>query len=156
MIRLALALAMMWVLACSGCNDHTAPPPNPSGSSATTGTPGNPPPPPPPAAGEAVVRVEDDGKTFDVGAGATLTFKLASSAGTGYVWIPSGVDPAVLAQQGDRGTELSSNVPGAPKADVYRFTAQRPGSTPVQFDLQRPWAKTAPPAKTIHVIVNVH
>jgi predicted secreted protein len=100
--------------------------------------------------------VEDDGKTFDVSAGSTVAFKLANSAGTGFVWLPSGVDPGVLAQQGDRGSDVLSNVPGGPKADVYRFAAMRAGSTPVQMDLQRPWAKTAPPAKTIHVIVNVH
>jgi predicted secreted protein len=102
------------------------------------------------------VRVEDDGKTFDVASGATVTFRLASNAGTGYVWMPSGADPAVLAQVGDRTSEVESGVPGAPKVDVYRFTAQRAGSTPVGMDLQRPWTKSAPPARSIHVIVNVH
>jgi predicted secreted protein len=155
MVRLALVLAVVSVLACgfacSGCNDRTAAPPNPSGSSGTPSAPGA-----PQAAGDAVVHVEDDGKTFDVATGGAITFKLTSNAGTGYVWMPSGADPNVLAQQGDRTSELSSDVPGAPKADVYRFSALHAGSTPVQMDLQRPWTKTAPPAKTIHVIVNVH
>jgi hypothetical protein len=70
--------------------------------------------------------------------------------------MPTGVDPGVLAQTGDRSNELASNAPGAPKVDIYRFSAQRAGSTTVQMDLQRPWTKSAPPAKSIHVIVNVH
>jgi predicted secreted protein len=103
-----------------------------------------------------VVRVEDDGKTFDVTAGGTITFKLASQSGTGYVWMPAGADPAVLTQVGDRTSELESSAPGAAKVDVYRFVAQHPGSTAVEMDLQRPWTKNAPPARAIHVLVNVH
>jgi predicted secreted protein len=102
------------------------------------------------------VRGEDDGKTFDVAAGGTITFKLASQAGTGYVWMPSGADPTVLAQVGDRTSEVESSTPGAAKVDVYRFVAQHAGSTAVEMDLQRPWTKNAPPAKAIHVLVNVH
>jgi predicted secreted protein len=107
-------------------------------------------------AADPVVHVEDDGKTYDVAAGGTITFRLASQAGTGYVWMPFGGDPAVLAQVGDRSSELESSAPGAASIDVYRFVAQHPGSTAVEMDLQRPWTKNAPPAKAIHVLVNVH
>jgi predicted secreted protein len=107
------------------------------------------------AAGDAVVHVEDDGKTFDLAAGATITFKLASQAGTGYVWMPAGADPMVLAQVGDRASEVESSAPGGSKVDVYRFVAQHAGSTAVEMDLQRPWTKSAPPARAIHVLVNV-
>jgi predicted secreted protein len=154
MVRFAAALASLSLLACNGCNDHNVPPPNPVGSAGPTGAAGVGGSPRP--ASETVVQVEDDGKTFEVAAGATVTFKLASNAGTGYVWVPTGVDPAILAQSGDRTNELASNAPGAAKVDVYRFAAQRAGSTTVEMDLQRPWTKTAPPAKSIHVIVNVH
>jgi predicted secreted protein len=106
--------------------------------------------------GDSVVRVEDDGRTLDVSSGSTVTFKLAASGGTGYVWMPSGVDSTILAPQGDRTSEVPSDVPGAPKMDVYRFTAQHAGTTAVEMDLQRPWTKSAPPAKSIHVVVTVH
>jgi predicted secreted protein len=152
MIRLAAALASACAfasLACNACNDHNAPPPNASASAGATGSAA-------PQAGETIVHVEDDGKTLDIASGATVTFKLASNAGTGYVWMPTGVDPTVIAQVGDRTTEVESSVPGAPKVDVYRFAAQRAGTTAVEMDLQRPWTKNAPPARAIHVIVNVH
>jgi predicted secreted protein len=151
MVRLAAALASLWLLACNGCNDHNAPPPNPAGSAAATAGGAA-----PQTAGETVVQVEDDGKTFDVAAGATVTFKLASNAGTGYLWMPTGIDPGILAQTGDRTNEAASSAPGAPRVDVYRFAAKRPGSATVEMDLQRPWTKSAPPAKSIHEIVNVH
>ncbi len=148
MLRLAAPLAASVLFACHGCHGGNPPPPS-AATSATT--PGGDQP-----ARDAVVHVEDDGKTLELAAGGTLTFKLASNAGTGYVWMPTGVDPAVLAQVGDRTSELESSAPGAPKVDVYRFVAQRTGSTPVEMDLQRPWTKSAPPARSIHVVVNVH
>ncbi len=149
MIRPAAVFASFWLLACNGCNDHNAPPPNPAASAASGAGSAQ-------AGSEAVVHVEDDGKTFDVAAGGTVTFKLASNAGTGYVWMPTGADPAILAQVGERASEVESSVPGSPKMDVYRFAAQHAGSTAVEMDLQRPWTKNAPPARAIHVIINVH
>jgi predicted secreted protein len=146
MIRLAAVLASLWLLTC-----RNAPPASPVGSAGAAGggASGQ-------SASDTVVHAEDDGKTLEVATGGTVTFKLATSAGTGYVWMPTGVDPAVLEQLGDRTSEVGGNVAGAPNMDIYRFAAQRAGSTPVQMDLQRPWTKSAPPAKSIHVIVNVH
>ena len=154
MVRLTASLASLassLLLACHGCGGGGAP----AAQTAAVGAPaglarGE------SAANDAVVHVEDDGKTFDVTAGGTITFKLASHAGTGYVWMPAGADPAVLAQVGDRTSELESSAPGAAKVDVYRFVAQHAGSTAVEMDLQRPWTKNAPPARAIHVLVNVH
>jgi predicted secreted protein len=141
MIRHALTLAAMSLLACNGCNHDGSTPP---------GGPGTPPP-----GGETVIHVEDDGRAFDVGRGSPVTFKLASNAGTGFEWVPAPVDPSVLAQQGGKTNELASDVPGAPKMDVYRFVAVNPGSAAVEMDLKRPWGNQ-PPARAIHVTVNVH
>jgi predicted secreted protein len=152
MIRLAISAVALSLIACNGCGERNAPPPNASGPAAAPSGAGS----ASQGSGDAVVHVEDDGKTFDVATGATVTFKLASNGGTGYVWMPTGVDSSVAAQQGERASESLSDVPGAPKVDVYRFAALRAGSTPIEMDLQRPWTKAAPPAKSIHVIVNVH
>jgi predicted secreted protein len=153
MIRTGLAaLSLPLLVSGSGCNDHNAPPPSPPASAGPASAPETGPAPSTPL----LVHVEDDGKTFDVASGSRITFKLATNAGTGYVWMPTGVDPNVLAQEGERGNEASSDVPGAPKMDVYRFTAQRPGRATIEMDLQRPWAKTQPPAKSIHVMISVH
>ena len=147
MIRLFLSLAAMSLLACNGCNHGTsqANPVGPGSGSAT-----------PPTGGETVIHAEDDGKAFDVARGSAVTFKLQSNAGTGYGWVAAPVDPNVLAQQGDRTSEISSEVPGAPKMDVYHFVAQNAGSATVEMDLKRPFAQAAPPARTVHVTVNVH
>jgi predicted secreted protein len=147
MIRLAAVLGSLWLLTCA----RSARPANPTVSAGLAGGAASGQP-----ASDTVVHAEDDGKTFEVATGSTVTFKLASSAGTGYVWMATGADPAVLAQLGDRTSEVASDIPEATKMDVYRFAAQRAGSTPVQMDLQRPWTKSAPPAKSIHVIINVH
>jgi predicted secreted protein len=150
MIRHGMTLVALSLFACNGCNDGR-PPPAPPGAGATASSAGA----PAPAAGETIIRAEDDGKPFDVVRGAAVTFKLASNAGTGYVWVPTQVDAAVLAQQGDRTNELASDTPGAPKMDVYRFVGAAAGSTTVEMSLKRPFG-SAPPARVIHVTVNVH
>jgi predicted secreted protein len=146
-----LAVLPIALLACNGCHDGSAPPASAavvpsaagSGNSAT------------PAGSETVVHVEDDGKSFDVARGATVTFSLPSNAGTGYVWMPTQVDANVLAQQGDRTSDVSSDVPGAPKVDVYHFAAANAGTTTVEMSLKRGFGN-APPGRVIRVTVNVH
>lgn len=137
----AVALATLSLLASGGCNSGGPPAASPAEGAV--------------ASGETVIRVEDDSKSFDVPRGATVTFKLTSNAGTGYLWTPTQVDPAILTQQGDRSSEVSSDAPGAPKLDVYHFTAGTAGSTAVEMSLKRPFG-TAPAARAIHVTVTVH
>jgi predicted secreted protein len=153
MIRQVLVLTAMSLFACNGCNgDGNTPPATgptpgvaPSGSGSGTA----------PAGGETVIHVEDDGKAFDVQRGSAVTFKLAANAGTGFQWVPVGVDPNILAQQGDRTQELSSDTPGAPKMEVYHFLANAAGTAVVEMDLKRPFG-SQPPGRVIHVTVNVH
>jgi predicted secreted protein len=150
MIRVALALAATTLIACNGCNGGgNAPPPAPNGSAVPgPGGPGTP-------GGETVISDQDDGKSFDVQHGTTVTFKLAANAGTGFNWFPAGVDPNILAQQGDRTNEVPSDTPGAPKTEVYHFLANAPGTAVVEMDLKRPWGNQ-PPGRVIHVTINVH
>jgi predicted secreted protein len=139
-----IALAVLF-LACGDCHD---------GSPAQTSASATPPASAGPATGPTVVRAEDDGKSFDIARGDTLTFELATGAGTGYAWAPTQVDALALAQQGDRASEVSSDLPGAPKMDVYRFKANRSGSTTVEMSLRRPFG-SAPPVRTIRVTIHV-
>jgi inhibitor of cysteine peptidase len=87
--------------------------------------------------------------------GYTVTVKLASQSGTGYAWVPVGVNASVLAQQGERTSETSGDTPGGPKMDVYKFNAVAAGSTTVEMDFKRPF-ESGPPAKSIKVTINVH
>ena len=155
----ALAFLSISLLACNGCHDGNAPAASatvvpssgavvpsaaPPGNSATAA-----------AATETVVHAEDDGKAFDVARGSTVTFSLPTNAGTGYIWVPTQVDASVLLQQGDRASNAASDVPGAPKADVYHFAAANPGTTVVEMSLKRSFGSGAP-ARTVHVTVVVH
>jgi predicted secreted protein len=148
-LSLSLAGATLVVaslaFACHGSQDGTAPPPNAGGSASA----------PAQTAADTVVRAEDDGKSFDVTRGSTVIFKLASNGGTGYAWTPTQVDPVALVQQGDRASEASSDAPGAPKLDVYRFTASGPaGATAVEMSLRRSFGGGAP-ARVVRVTINV-
>ena len=150
------------MLACNGCRDGNSAPAIPSASAtlagsagrAAAGSPTTPPADAAPTGAETVVRLEDDGKTFDVARSSTVTFKLASRGGTGYAWLPTQVDAVALAQQGERTTELSSDTPGAPKLDVFRFTAIAPGSTSVEMSLRRAFGG-APPARVMRVVIQI-
>jgi predicted secreted protein len=109
-----------------------------------------------PAGGETVIRAEDDGKSFDVARGSTVTLSLASNAGTGYRWVPTKIDAAALAQQGDRTVEQNApGVPGGPTSEVYHFVAATPGSTALEVSLKRPFG-SGEPARVLHVTINVH
>lgn len=144
MMRAGMLLFTLSLFACHGCNhDGDGPPAQPSGSA--TG-----------ATGETVIHAEDDGKSFDVARGSTVTFQLAGNAGTGYTWTPApGIDPNVLAQQGGSTNQPSSDQPGAPSAVVFHFLANAPGTANVEMDYKRPWGNQ-PPARSVHVVVNVH
>jgi predicted secreted protein len=148
----ALAFLPISLLACNGCRDGSAPPAS-AAVAPSAAPPGNSATPAP--ATETVVHAEDDGKALDLARGAALTFALPSNAGTGYIWMPTQVDPTILAQQGDRTSDVSSDVPGAPKVDVYHFTAAGPGTTTVEMSLKRPFGSGAA-ARTVHVTVTVH
>jgi predicted secreted protein len=148
MTKNAIGPCIFSLFVCAGCNDPHAPAAS-AASAADTAVEAAAP------SVETVVHAEDDGKTFDVASGSIVTFKLASNAGTGYIWVPTHVDAPVLAQQGDRSNELSSDTPGGPKLDVYRFMAGPAGSSVVEMSLKRPFG-SAPAARAIHVTVNVH
>lgn len=167
MLRPAVALAVVSVtsLACGACH-HDEPPPNPSAAATASGPGSTATPLPAPADGQAgttgdaaatedvVVRIEDDGKSFDVARGAELTFELARHAGTGFEWSPAPMDGGVLVQRGERTSRRTSDVPGAEKDDVYRFVAQSAGTVSVEMQLRRPWGDQ-PPVKTLRVVVHV-
>ncbi len=142
MVRAFLALAALPLLMSSGGCQHDAPPPAPESGSPASST-------------DTIVRLDDDGRTIEVAQGTRVVFKLGASSGTGYAWVAAPVDASVLAPQGEREVERSSDVPGAPKLDVLRFSAKGPGTVVVQVDLRRPWGDE-PAVKTVKVTINVH
>jgi predicted secreted protein len=148
----ALAVFSVSLLACNGCHDGNGPAASPAVATSASGTSKS---ATPDAATETVIHVDDDGKSFDVTRGSAVTFALSSNAGTGYIWMPTQVDASVLAQQGDRASDASSDVPGAPKVDVYHFAATGAGTTTVEMSLKRPFG-SGPASRTVHMTVTVH
>ncbi|HEX4448421.1 MAG TPA: protease inhibitor I42 family protein [Polyangiaceae bacterium] len=169
------------LLSCSGCHDGAPAPstvtpssaPSTRPSSASSGEPADAAPASespadapsgdktatPDASNETIVHADDDGRSFQVARGSTVTFALRNHAGTGYVWVATHVDANVLAQQGDRTSDLSSDVPGAPKADVFHFAAHCASigascTTSVEMTLTRPFG-AGTPARVVHVTVTV-
>lgn len=149
------ALLPLSLFACNGCHDGGAPPASATASSVTAASGGTAPGSGAVAgANETIVHAEDDGKSFDVARGSVVAVRLPSNAGTGYVWLPTQVDAQILTQQGDRTSDVSSDVPGAPKMDVYHFAAANPGTTTLEMSLKRPFGNGAA-TRTLHVTVNV-
>ena len=134
--------ALPLLLACGGCQ-RDAPPATPESGSAA------------PSTSDTIVRLEDDGKTLEVAPGSRVVFKLATNSGTGYAWVAAPVDSSVLLPLGSGETERPSDVPGAPKLDVLRFSARGPGTVTVQVDLKRPWGDQ-PAVKTLRITLIVH
>ncbi len=143
----AVVLLLAAMATESGCH-HDSALPAPSGSTSAAAAADG---------GETVVGIADDGKAFDLAAGSTLTVRLATHGGTGYVWAPAGLDGGdggVLTSGGPRTSEVSSDTPGAPRVDVYRFVAGHPGTATVEMELRRPWG-SEPAVKTWRVTVTV-
>jgi predicted secreted protein len=152
-----LSLALVPLFACSGCHDGGAPAvsaPETSAPIADAGTPsavtavdgGS----------DTVIHLEDDGKSFDVARGATVTLSLASNAGTGYAWTPTKIDATVLVQQGDRTVvQNAPGVPGGPTSEVFQFVAQVPGTTTLEMSLKRGFGN-GQPARVLHLTINIH
>jgi hypothetical protein len=111
----------------------------------------------PAAAAGTLIHIEDDGKIIDVQKGGSVVFVLASHAGTGFVWVPTRVDPAFLTQVGDRSSDVPNDIPGTKKYDVYHFTvgAAASGSSVVEMSLKRPFGNERI-GRVIHVTVNAH
>jgi predicted secreted protein len=145
MIKVGLAVLTLVMFGCHGCTNGNAPPTPPPVVGGTTPVP----------AAELVLHVDDDGKAFDVARGSPVTMRLASNSGTGYLWTLTPVDPGVLAPQGDRTSEVATEIPGGPKADVYRFVAVGAGTAVVEVALKRSFGD-APPARVVHFTVRVH
>jgi predicted secreted protein len=146
MIKVGLAVVALVMFGCHGCTNGSAPPQQPAATpSGVTAV----------MAAELVLHIDDDGKAFDVARGSPVTLRLASNSGTGYVWTLTPVDAAVLAPQGDRTSEVATEIPGGPKADVYRFIAVGTGTANVEASLKRPFGD-APPARVVRFTVRAH
>jgi predicted secreted protein len=92
-----------------------------------------------------IVTQADHDKAVKVAKGGQVTVKLTWSPGTGYDWVITRIDPAMLRQEGEAGTEPAKEpMPGAAETRVFHFKALKPGTTALEFQSRRAFEKDAP------------
>lgn len=99
---------------------------------------------------------QDNGKDVDLTSGGVLVVSLSSNPSTGYRWAVAGdPSPMKLQKVSFRKKTGSSQMPGAPGVQVFRFTANSAGMATLTLNYSRSWEYNVAPAKTFNVRVNV-
>jgi inhibitor of cysteine peptidase len=98
----------------------------------------------------------DNGRAVTLKTGDILTVSLVSTPGTGYGWNVARLDSQVLQEAGKPTIIHDAHpIPGAPAAQVFRFTAAGVGATTLELDYVRPWEKGLAPARIFRLSVTV-
>jgi inhibitor of cysteine peptidase len=101
------------------------------------------------AAKTVVITESDAGREVRLARGVELDVRLDAQPGTGFRWVISHADPAVLeAIEGAVFESAPKAPPGAQATQLLRFRVVGCGETDLKLVYVRPWAKDAPPAKT--------
>ena len=106
----------------------------------------------------AVIGESSNGKTVDVQVGRSFTIGLSSNASTGYRWRVKSVD-RTIGQPKESSVPGDSSRPGSAGTQKFTWKTTGPlnyiGKHVIELEYQRPWAETAPPAKTFKVTINI-
>jgi inhibitor of cysteine peptidase len=86
--------------------------------------------------------------------GGELTISLPANPSTGYSWVVSSINPALLNQIGDPEFSAESDLIGAAGTMTFHFEATAAGQDSLQLNYLRPWEDTEP-LETYTVTVNV-
>jgi inhibitor of cysteine peptidase len=97
----------------------------------------------------------DAGKTIELKSGDTLLVTLEGNLTTGYNWVMSPQDPAVLQQVGEPEVKADSDKLGSPGLITLKFKAATTGQTNLRLEYKRPWEKGVTPEITYEVNVVV-
>ncbi len=84
-----------------------------------------------------------------------LTISLPANPSTGYSWVVSSINPAVLAQVGEPEFTAQSDLVGAGGTMTFHFTGIATGQDSLQLDYVRPWEDGETPLDTYTITVNV-
>jgi predicted secreted protein len=96
----------------------------------------------------------DKDQTVKIANGGQVTVKLAWSPGTGYDWVLTQNDPALLRQEGAARSEPALEPkPGASETRIFLFKALKAGSTALEFQSRRSFEKDAAPSDTFMIQV---
>ena len=98
-----------------------------------------------PARAESTVSLEE---------GEQLTITLPGNPSTGYSWVVTTINPALLAQIGEPEFSTGSDLVGSGGTMTFRFETTGTGQDALQLDYLRPWEDVLP-VDTYRVTVNV-
>jgi inhibitor of cysteine peptidase len=109
---------------------------------------------PAPLTGNTVMATVDDvGKAIDVAAGDWFSVELESNPSTGYLWLVTANDGAVLRLLPESGYTGTSDMPGAPGMQHFAFRALTPGAVDLAIGLFPPGGDT--PEQVVEYAVTV-
>jgi uncharacterized lipoprotein YbaY/predicted secreted protein len=116
----------------------------------------NPVAPPAPSPADITLTNGDDGRAIGLKVGQMLAVRLDSNPSTGYSWLVSQVNDAVLKQQGEpQFIQPADAPPGAGGAQVFLFNAAAGGTTTLTLVYKRSFEPDVAPVQTFTVQVTV-
>lgn len=105
-------------------------------------------------AASATLGPAEAGSTVALEVGGELTITLPANPSTGYSWVVTALNPALLTQIGEPEYSAESNLIGAGGTMTFRFQGTAAGQDSLQLDYLRTWEDTEP-LDTYSVTVNV-
>lgn len=106
------------------------------------------------SSGDLRLSEENSGDTVTIPVGGTIEISFDSDPSSGYVWLVSAVDSAVLVQAGESSFEPESDEEGAPGLETFYFEGAGVGSTPLTLEYVQP-AELAGAERTFQIEVTV-
>jgi len=91
------------------------------------------------AAASATLGPAEAGSAVALEVGGELTITLPANPSTGYSWVVTALNPALLTQIGEPEFSADSNLIGAGGTMTFRFQGTAAGQDSLQLDYLRPW-----------------
>lgn len=107
------------------------------------------------SSGRVEIADTDNGSQVALQVGETLALSLESNPTTGYGWEIAELDQSILSETYHEYEADSPAITGSGGQEVWRFQAQRPGSTTLRLEYRRPWEEGVEPIQTFNVEVGV-
>lgn len=85
-----------------------------------------------------------NGQTIEVQTGDTIAVTLAGNPTTGFSWVVSDLDAAILSQQGEAEFKADSNLLGSGGMVTTNFKAEGPGTVALTLSYMRAWESVQP------------
>jgi inhibitor of cysteine peptidase len=100
---------------------------------------------------------KDSSREVSLKKGDRLLVQLAANPTTGYSWNLQIMGDNILSQGKSqyKPSDKSGNLVGSGGTEIWKFRAQHPGSTRLDFSYARPWEKGVFPVRILHFPVTV-